>query len=422
MYLVEKLNNNEWFYYNSDNDNGAEIPVIKNEIVLTSDNDIKNYYKQQGLTVYDLSEYLGLPKNLSLYEVFSHLFEGKILSDIDMLEVIYKGILDSSDWCFCLKIGVTFCWFTVGKDRLKKLGTMQFGEKISNYTVGRFFKRLRYNIAKTGINLNKVKFLYWNEDDYNLEFSKYILTFDYLSDFFSKIDGLNNLKANNIIKLLSKTIQDKYVVNAENFVDSLADSFLDLGLYQKDGILYSTNIYYKDYNTCVCSIIDSTKCSYGIIIDTEGVKGLDGAITNGVSELGGLIYCKYGDILLNIDTFECDTILLEETLNRVILNYRELSHTSKIKKIPTLIYGKADKLMLEASVKNKRLLDTLTFIDCKVFIKSFSTISLDKPTLSNIAKTFGVKPVYPKHKSLNDAKTLFNILAKILQDSGEFVI
>jgi hypothetical protein len=230
------------------------------------------------------------------------------------------------------------------------------------------------------------------------------------------------MKANNIIKLLSKTIKDRYVVTAEAFVDSLIDSSSDLGIYQKDGVLYSGQTYYKDYNTCVSPIIEPSKCSYGMIIDTEGVKGTDGAIKNGVSELGGLIYCKYNNILLNVDTFECDSLLLSETLERAISNYKEISGVSKPRRIPVLVYGKSDILMLNSSDISKKLLTTFEFVDCKKFIKEHSTELTEKPTLSNIARSVGVKPIYPKHRALNDSKTLFNILAKILQDSQEFVI
>jgi hypothetical protein len=44
-----------------------------------------------------------------------------------------------------------------------------------------------------------------------------------------------------------------------------------------------------------------------------------------------------------------------------------------------------------------------------------------KCTLSNIARKFGVLPVFPKHKPVNDARTLFNILACILKDTGKFI-
>lgn len=429
MIFIDKNSNTGSLIYYKDEDNKG---ILTDEIlgsfkpkttqITTTSSEVQELLDKKGYQVSRLPEMLGLTQNLSLYEVFSYYFEGKVQTDYDMVDTIFKGLIYDSDWCFCLKIGVTFCWFTITPTKLVKLGAMQFSETITNYTVGRFIKRLRYNIARTGVNLSKIKFLYWNEDDYDLEFSKYIFTFDYLYRFFNNIDGLHDMKASNIMRLLSHTIKPKYIVTAEAFVSCLSDSFQDLGLTQKDGVLYSTQTYYKDYNTCVSPIIDSSKCSYGMIFDTEGVKGSDGKMTNGVSELGGLIYCKYKNILLNVDTFECDSLLLSETLNRVVLNYRDITGTNRYKKIPVLVYGKSDILMLGNSSIPEKIYRVFDFIDCKKFIKQHCTEISDKPTLSNIAREFGVKPIYPKHRALNDSKTLFNILAKILQDSEEFVI
>ena len=422
VYLDE--NKNSYLYYQNDKVKGTNIPHDffdrNTEAVITTSRTIEQQCDLHGIPHIQLTEYLGLNKNISLYEIFSYYFEGKVKDDMDMVEAIMKGLVNQTDWCFCLKIGVTFCWFRVQDKKLYKLGSMQFSEVLSNYSVGRFVKRLRYNIAMSGYNIARVKFLFWNEDDNDIEFAKYIFTFDYLYQFFDKINGLKNLKASNIIQLLSKTIQNKYTVTAESFVDSLKDSAEDLQLVQKDGILYSTNIYYKDYNNCQTAIINPSKCTYGIIIDTEGIKGKDGKLTNGISEVGGVIYCKYNNILLNVDTFECDRELLQETLERVVENYKDIAN-KKVKHIPVLIFGTSDISMLKSSNLTPKLFYTFDFIDCQPFIKTVYNAE-DKPTLANIARSIGVQPIYPKHRALNDAKTLFNILAKILQDTNNFAI
>ena len=348
-----------------------------------------------------------------------------------MLELIFSGLLNNSDYCFCLKIGVTFCWFEVRKDRIVKLGTLQFGEKPSKYTVGRFIKRLKYQIAKSGVNLNKIRFLTWNKDDISEEFSTYITNYINLESFFGNIDGLKGLTCTNVVKLLSKDIQLRFNVTAETLVDALQVNFRTLGIYEKDGVLYSRNAYLKDYSICVSSILEPEKCTYGIIIDCEGKLGEDGSLQNGCRELGGLIYCKYDNILLNIDTFVCDEKLIEDTLERVFENYKEL--TKQISNINVLVYGYSDVIMLQSSLEQiggkkfrKKVLNRVNIVDCQPFFNDYiekKGLEIQKnPKLTKLATELKVSPVYPKHMPLNDARTLFNILAKILQITDEFVV
>ena len=434
MIYVDKVSNNKYIYYNSHHVSGYELPdldLINSDLVVVQSAELYDYYTKLGARVKRLSDVLGLVTDMGLYEIFSFYFEGKVKDDIDMLELIFSGLLNNSDYCFCLKIGVTFCWFEVRKDRIVKLGTLQFGEKPSKYTVGRFIKRLKYQIAKSGVNLNKIRFLTWNKDDISEEFSTYITNYINLESFFGNIDGLKGLTCTNVVKLLSKDIQLRFNVTAETLVDALQVNFRTLGIYEKDGVLYSRNAYLKDYSICVSSILEPEKCTYGIIIDCEGKLGEDGSLQNGCRELGGLIYCKYDNILLNIDTFVCDEKLIEDTLERVFENYKEL--TKQISNINVLVYGYSDVIMLQSSLEQiggkkfrKKVLNRVNIVDCQPFFNDYiekKGLEIQKnPKLTKLATELKVSPVYPKHMPLNDARTLFNILAKILQITDEFVV
>ena len=434
MIYVDKVSNNKYIYYNSHHVSGYELPdldLINSDLVVVQSAELYDYYTKLGARVKRLSDVLGLVTDMGLYEIFSFYFEGKVKDDIDMLELIFSGLLNNSDYCFCLKIGVTFCWFEVRKDRIVKLGTLQFGEKPSKYTVGRFIKRLKYQIAKSGVNLNKIRFLTWNKDDISEEFSTYITNYINLESFFGNIDGLKGLTCANVVKLLSKDIQLRFNVTAETLVDALQVNFRTLGIYEKDGVLYSRNAYLKDYSICVSSILEPEKCTYGIIIDCEGKLGEDGSLQNGCRELGGLIYCKYDNILLNIDTFVCDEKLIEDTLERVFENYKEL--TNQMTNINVLVYGYSDVIMLQSSLEQiggkkfrKKVLNRVNIVDCQPFFNNYiekKGLEIQKnPKLTKLATELKVSPVYPKHMPLNDARTLFNILAKILQITDEFVV
>lgn len=434
MIYVDKVSNNKYIYYNSHHVSGYELPdldLINSDLVVVQSAELYDYYTKLGARVKRLSDVLGLVTDMGLYEIFSFYFEGKVKDDIDMLELIFSGLLNNSDYCFCLKIGVTFCWFEVRKDRIVKLGTLQFGEKPSKYTVGRFIKRLKYQIAKSGVNLNKIRFLTWNKDDISEEFSTYITNYINLESFFGNIDGLKGLTCTNVVKLLSKDIQLRFNVTAETLVDALQVNFRTLGIYEKDGVLYSRNAYLKDYSICVSSILEPEKCTYGIIIDCEGKLGEDGSLQNGCRELGGLIYCKYDNILLNIDTFVCDEKLIEDTLERVFENYKDL--TNQMTNINVLVYGYSDVIMLQSSLEQiggkkfrKKVLNRVNIVDCQPFFNDYiekKGLGIQKnPKLTKLATELKVSPVYPKHMPLNDARTLFNILAKILQITDEFVV
>lgn len=419
-----------FLYYKSDGTCGYNLPNLTGEVVLSQNKEILDLCRKKGYDVKTLSSVLGLDDSLGLYEIFSYFFEGKLMSDTDMLEIIFNGLLNDSSYCYCLKIGVTFCWFKVNNRQLKKLGKMQFSEVISKFSVGKFMKRLRFNIAKSGINLNKVKFLVWEKEDLGSEFENYVLKYDCLKDFFSKIVGLKGLSCETVMRLLSKNILSQTIVNAENFVDCLNDSFMALGLYEKEGVLYSKGVFYKDYSSCTSSIFNSANCQYGVIIDCEGKKGGNGSPNMGLRELGGLIFCKYEDKLLSLDTFYCDEVILEDTLLKVLENYYSFK---KERVINVLVYGSSDIAMLKTSVNNccrssviKRFRNIFNFVDCRQYVVNYireNKIEYEgKGSLSTLARAVGVYPVVPKHNPINDARTLFNILSKILQDSNSFVI
>ena len=412
-----------YLYYRSEEDYGTQLPDIeKNELILTQSMKVKDIYSLYNVKF--LSEYIGIQENIGLYELFSFFFDGKIQNDFEMVKALFNGFLVDSNWCFCLKIGVTFCWFTVSDTKLVKLGTLQFSETATKYTVGKFIKRLRYKIVESGINLNRIKFLVWNDLNVGIEFKNYIYPYSCLETFFSSIEGFKGFDIENVMHFLSKESKIKYIVSAENFVDCLNDSFNTLKICQKNGVLYSRDVYYKDFSTCVCNIVNQKNCSYGLIIDCEGKLNGDGSVDAGCRELGGLIYCKYNKILVNIDTFSCDELLLEDTLLQTLYNYKEFSGGLQ-NNISVLVFGKSDIKMLKSSINQvcskrnaKSILNRLKFIDCQPYI--LGTVDRNridgKNTLTNIAKSIGAMPVIPKHKPVNDARTLFNILAVLLNE------
>ena len=153
-------------YYRNKSDYGFRDPVLtsKEEIIFTQDLELLGYYQSKGYQTYLLSSYFGLPKTLGLYEVFSYFFDGNVTDDFEMISVLMDGLINDSGYVFCLNIDATFCWFVVKKDRLEIIGTKQYSHSESKYSVGKFVKKLRFDIAKSGFNLKKVQYLFWSRD------------------------------------------------------------------------------------------------------------------------------------------------------------------------------------------------------------------------------------------------------------------
>ena len=150
MDLTKKVDS--YLYYRGSSDFGyVTYPRLDNqELILTQNRVIQELFPNSNIKI--LSEFIGIKEGMGLYELFSYFFDGKVKSDFDMIEALFNGFVVDSDWCFCLKVGVTFCWFRVEARGIQKLGTMQFSEQVSKYTIGKFMKRLRYSILMSGVN------------------------------------------------------------------------------------------------------------------------------------------------------------------------------------------------------------------------------------------------------------------------------
>ena len=424
MIYLDKLNK-ETIYYQSKEVNGFGFPsslIEEDNCVLTQNKELLDELITNNIDVTLLSDKLNLPDCYTLYDIFSFYFAGKVNNDIDMIQAIFNGILNDSDYCFCMKIGSSFSWFVFKDNRIIKINKLQFSFAMSKYSVGNFIKQLNYKIAQSEINLKKVIYLIWDYSDIDNEFNTYIKNYKLLSEVFTDIRGIDGLSCLDTYKLLSNNIDFNIALNADKFVDVLNNNMSDLRLNYFENRFTYNNIFLKDYSSEVCSNIVYAKSEFFIVMDCEGVKNSDGDLRNGLDELGGLICCIYNNRVISNESFSCDIILMKETLKIAFNNYKKLSKKSVIN---ILVYGSSDEKMFYNSYKSS-LKFKLKFIDCKPFIKRYlmnNNLVLDsKQTLSNIARHLYVKPIFPKHNPLCDARTLFNILTKIYYKTKEFPI
>lgn len=353
-----------------------------------------------------LSYVTGLPDDVDLFSAYSYFFDHAVETEFEMAELLFKGVLLESELCHCIQIENTYAWFKFKDLTVIPLGSISFNERLTVFSTGMFIKRLNYEMADSGVNIFNVTF-YGTDGFFGRR------TYHNLSDIFW------GCSMSDLFFLLSPQIRREYNLDAKDFVNLLRINVKSIGLRLYDKKLYTRHVYLKDISSCRSVVVHEKGSQFGLIVDCEGQLGGSGELTQGCRELGGLIWCKNADILVSVETFNCDNRLIEETLTQALKNLRGFSGGSK--SLTILTFGMSDKVMLESSVNLGRLHKNIKFVDCRQFILKHVDCADGKLTLSNIARNLGVMAVKPKHKAVNDARTLLNVLSMILHKTGEFV-
>ena len=376
-----------------------------------------------------LTSFLGLPQTCSLYDIFSFYFDtnDKLVSDNEVVDIVATSILTQVmdiqySYClyFCEGNKYSFCWFYINeKSKVQILGSDTItlkGDEYDSFKLGKFMKSLRYKMAISGCCISRVKFLSWGTD---------------LNQLISKVTGLRGYDYSGLVRVLSTNIKLKYEYSAKEFVTALSQSSQVLNLKSlDDGSISISDLFVKDYSLCDSTTIDKTRCKWGIILDCEGNRDNK----SGLRELGGIIFCRHNDILLSVETFECTEILLEETLQQAIKDYESnMGRYIPARGIDIFTFGSIDEVMIEDSLRavsskqfRKKIKRLFKYHDCRDFaytyLSDYNIMIDDKKTLSNVARAIGVSVVTPKHNALADCRTLFNVLAFILQETGNWVL
>lgn len=331
------------------------------------------------------------------------------------------------------KYKITTCWFTVTIDSFcKKLGTfdteIDYESPYLYYDIEDFKRKLNQSMIATGVSVEMCKgvtLLNSTKEAIDNIFSKagseipnYLVVENIRDKLLSlaKIDIKTN-SSNKILARLYNTMQENtYSIKADYIVKMLENSGKKLKLEINDkGISFNVDSYRKDFSKDDVPKLSTRVADYGLIIDCEGTQ--DG----GCRELGMLIICRMGDILINVKGYRCNESQIAETLDEMYKDYAEfIERYIPSSGIPCYVYGPNDRQRIINSLvgkKNKSSRKTFEnrckFIDCQAAIKKYVG-QLDSYKLGDVASELGVAVVAPKHDPLNDCKTLFNILAKML--------
>lgn len=381
-------------------------------------------------------------KDISIYTLYQMKFgTGKVTKHEmiiallkDLLSVILKTCgLMIQVYSQDKKYRITTCWFTVTIDSFcKKIGSYEKEIDLDSpylyYDVEEFKKELSQHMAYTGVSSNmctSVTVLNTTADALDTIFSKadaelpdYLHTVN-IRERLLNLAGLED-KANTSSKLLARlynTMQgNKYSLKAESIVSMLENSGKKLKLeVNEGGLTFNIDSYRKDFTKDGIERLSTKASDYGLIIDCEGTP------EGGCRELGMLIFCKVGDILINVKGYRCNESQIAETLSDMYKDYAEfIERYIPSTGIPCYVYGPNDKQRILNSLvgkKNKSARKTFDsrckFIDCQGVIKKYVG-KLESYKLGDIAYELKVAVVTPKHDPLNDCKTLFNILAKMV--------
>lgn len=157
-----------------------------------------------------------------------------------------------------------------------------------------------------------------------------------------------------------------------------------------------------------------------IVIDCEGNSNN----APGLRELGGLICYRTKTNLEIVDSFETEEKYIEEVLERVLKVYEE--ETGRYippRGIDILTYGTNDEKMLMETLKKvgtkpvrRKYKRIFRYTNVQPVVWDYmykENIRSESLKLEGVAKALGVKIHQPRHRGINDAYTLVNILREV---------
>ena len=410
----------------------------------------------RDLSIFTLSEFLNVNEDC-VFDIFNKFYPiDDSLSYLDMIETVITsnciGVLSDkyslSNIFLCLDLNnsvddnnlVSWCLFSLKDNNIDIILYDEYKVNFDvnlGYTVLRLKqKELQYRLASNGVVLNRIISVYFSEYE--------MLKFDYFKCLISQknialtdryavlLNDMECLKYLNFgsYKEYNRLFSSSYKSNdkkcAFNIVSILSEMSKLLGLdYNNKFIVKNTGLR-KDFSSDRLALNNRVNCSFGIILDCEGT------VENGCTEVGGIIYCRKSSYLLKMETFSFTDLDINEGFETLLRSYENvIQRYIPNRGIDVLVFGSNDEKMVLKSFKGKqskgirkRIEKSFRFVDARNYIYDFLdsyNIDTDNRKLATVAECLGVKVIEPRHNALNDSKTLFNILAKILMKTDEFI-
>ena len=419
-------------------------------------------YVSANLNWESLQSYLNC-EGMTMFELYSHFFnvspEDDFMCIIDKLisgVVRYKHGSLFEETCSIIIIQplvrgrtsvLTFSWAMVNfRGELTVLGSEQcmlINEGDNYCKLGIFFKELETKIAESGTTLDGLVPVFYTESYYktyrNLVdgmdvslFSNHIcltsVVLDTLPETFKTRIGSS---FSNFMRVFSSKVSLDYKLSSKELCSVIRSLSENLKMSVSDsGGLSIEGTFDKDFSSDTLSSSVDVPMKYVVVLDCEGVPA------RGCSEVGGVIaaYNLQSRIFVKVETFKFRQVDFVEGLQAIYDRFVFHAGRSYGQGIPVLTYGKLDAVMIKDELKNtcnkstyKRLSKLFNFIDAQEKIYSYLDklgVDLFNRKLNTVAKYLGVRVVYPLHDSLNDAKTLFNVIGylTLFEDTKDGVL
>lgn len=407
----------EYLWFNSNMQYGNNEPkLVDVDIIYTTSPAVVKKYGNIGARGYQV-EMLALVSTslslkLGLYEQFNALFEGSVSNEYDMLKIIFQGVLMDNGKCSCLKVGNTYTVYTEEKTGLKLVSHFTSEDESTQIGVGRTLRQLNYLIAKNGYSIDKLDFVVWGKEE--LSRIQYL---SIASNGRYRCLGNGTYLCKNAcggVKYLTSTIKSEYKVNSE----TLFNCFTNKVEIPKG--------YKRDYCDVDVEFDSGNDIEYGVVFDAEGLSLINAEQL--CREVGCIIFKRCGNTMEIINTLYSDVFEVVATLYSVVKEVSKLQGNGS--NIYLYAYGGSDsdriKNTIERCLDSKKVLNTikdrLYLVDVASFAVKYvkQSRTLPRNGQNTIANALGVRVHKPEHNSLNDAKTLYNIMYYILQNGGGF--
>ena len=410
--------------------------------------------REAPFEVRTISEFFGHGE-LTMYELYCLVFGTPVeMPKVDLIDrlMTYIGLqYENRETAFITvylerKQGyfvLSACWMTLNyKKEVTILGNKSvfFEQNGDNYIrLNQYISTLRLEVAKSGLSFDALLPVFYSKSDYIMfsrwisrtgveVFNKPLYCMESLQTFTCKLlQELAEQSAENFLRLCTASAKGEYRLSARE----LALAFREFNRYlplQYHGDTFSSDVTYtKDFSADAVALDSKGKYKYCIVLDCEGTQ------TGGCAEVGGIIAAYADGVLYKAETFYFKHREFSEGMLNIVKRFEQVTNRYlPVKGIPVLTYGNTDSNMINTELAEsvprtarRKIEKSFEFRDCQDYISAFvdsKGISCANKQLSTVAASIGVTTVLPKHNALNDAKTLFNVLAMAYMAQGEFVL
>lgn len=398
VYLGRVLNGSV-AYCKSTTEYGGDISDID-----LSEYDVFNLGKT-GYEGKSFNAQIGFPETMPMYDVYFATFgQSDGVSGEEMLRRLCSWYVFESEDVYVACIGATYCCFRRSPVGVERLFNMQRSVTKYDSDSVSFLRRLESKLASLGYSRNSLRFLFWEGDSSDLFLSvvseKYFVQF--LNPMYQRLDGFKRMSRKDLFRTFGYNEDAAWTL-----VSLMSERHREFKFsFDSQGCLQFPVSCRYDYSSDRHSVPRVAQC--GIVIDCEG-----SSYNNGVDEVGGVIFAYSGFKCIPIRRFYGDSVTSCDAFISAVEETQ--GYCNGI--IDVITYGNLDERLLRKDKRiSKKVFRNLNFIDIRPDLVRFCESRFGSVThmaLSDMASLMGVAVIKPLHNPMNDARILYNMLARM---------